>query len=116
MKKSVSKMSFVVLAVLLLVASVIPIALASPANPFRRMANTESGHATWDSDIINIEAVSETGDEIYVAVLDTGLAPNWRDYFPKDRILTNLGKGFIQPLSFEWVEDVLNARTGGPVY
>jgi subtilisin family serine protease len=116
MKKSASKMSFVVLAILLLVASVIPIALASPANPFRRMANTESGHTTWDSDIINIEAVNETGDEIYVAVLDTGLAPNWRDYFPKDRILTKLGKGFIQPLSFEWVEDVLYARTGAPVY
>jgi len=52
---------------------------------------------TWDSDMINIEGVSETGAGVYVAVLDTGLAPNWRDYFPKERIATELGIGFYEP-------------------
>jgi subtilisin family serine protease len=56
---------------------------------------------TWDADMINIEAVEQTGDGVYVAVLDTGLVPNWRDYFPEDRVATQLGTGFVQPVSFK---------------
>ena len=55
---------------------------------------------TWDADMINIEDVSETGAGVYVAVLDTGLVPNWRDYFEPDRIATNLGTGFEQSIAF----------------
>jgi subtilisin family serine protease len=54
-------------------------------------------YPTWDLDMINIESGSETGAGVYVAVLDTGLAPNWRDYFPKERIATKLGIGFYEP-------------------
>lgn len=53
--------------------------------------------STWDSDMIDVEkALAEgyTGKGVYIAVLDTGLVPNWRDYFPEERIATQLGKGF----------------------
>jgi subtilisin family serine protease len=61
--------------------------------------------ATWDSDMINVEQVTETGKEVYVAVLDTGLAPNWRDYFDKDQVNVKLGTGFYQPISFKAHQD-----------
>ena len=42
------------------------------------------------------EDIGFTGKGIYVAVLDTGLVANWRDYFPEERIATKLGKGFVE--------------------
>jgi subtilisin family serine protease len=64
-----------------------------------------NGINTWDLDIMNVtefvptmfppnRVVTETGDGVYVAVLDTGLVHNWRDYFPEDRIATDLAKAF----------------------
>ncbi len=70
-------------------------------NVFRGVASTAGGYATWDSDLINIEAVTQTGAGVYVAVLDTGLVPNWRDYFPEARVATELGAGFHQPVTFK---------------
>src|SRR4030095_8235315 len=64
------------------------------------MTTTEGGYHTWDSDLINIEGLSQTGHGVYVAVLDTGLVPNWRDYFPEARVATELGTGFDQPVTF----------------
>lgn len=55
-------------------------------------------HTTWNADMVNRELVTETGDGVYIAVLDTGLAPNWRDFFPRTSIATQLGKGFFQPI------------------
>ncbi len=52
--------------------------------------------STWDADIINSPNTGYTGAGVYVAVLDTGLVPNWRDYFPVERIATQLGKGFVE--------------------
>jgi subtilisin family serine protease len=52
---------------------------------------------TWDLDMVNIEGVEETGDGVYIAVLDTGLVPYWRDYFPEDRVAAKLGTGFYEP-------------------
>jgi hypothetical protein len=49
------------------------------------------------------------GKGFYVAVLDTGLVPNWRDYFPANRIATKLGKGFYEPIH-------VNPKTGELVY
>jgi len=57
--------------------------------------------STWDADMINVEAVRETGAGVYVAVLDTGLVPYWRDYFPPERIATHLGTGFDQSVTFK---------------
>jgi subtilisin family serine protease len=69
-------------------------------NVFKGSTSTASGFSTWDSDLINIESVSQTGAGVYVAVLDTGLVPNWRDYFPQARIAENLGTGFDQSVVF----------------
>jgi subtilisin family serine protease len=65
-------------------------------------------HTTWNADMVNTELVTETGDGVYIAVLDTGLAPNWRDFFPRKSIATKLGKGFYQPIH-------IDPRTGDPV-
>jgi subtilisin family serine protease len=84
-----------VLAIGAILALLLPIAaFAAPPVPL-------DVYQTWDSDMINIEEVEPTGAGVYVAVLDTGLVPNWRDYFPVERIATELGTGFYQPVSFK---------------
>jgi subtilisin family serine protease len=54
------------------------------------------GRLAWDLDIIDVEKTEYDGEGIYVAVLDTGLVANWRDYFPKERIATEYGIGFSE--------------------
>ena len=78
---------------------------ASAGNPFNNVTSTKDGYSTWDLDLINIEGVTETGANVYVAVLDTGLAPNWKDYFPKERVNTSLGTGFDQNVAFTVSKD-----------
>jgi subtilisin family serine protease len=75
-------------------------------NTFSNLTSTAGGYHTWDSDLINIESVPQTGKGVYVAVLDTGMVPNWRDYFPDARVATNLGAGFYQSVSFKAKKDV----------
>lgn len=75
-----------------------PIAWAG--NDFASATSTAAGYSTWDADLINLERVTQTGRGVYVAVLDTGLAPNWRDYFPRARIAEKLGTGFEQSVTF----------------
>jgi subtilisin family serine protease len=70
-------------------------------NVFRNTTSTAGGYNTWHSDAIDVENVSQTGHGVYVAVLDTGLAPNYRDYFPAARIAAHLGTGFYQNMSFK---------------
>jgi len=53
---------------------------------------------TWDADMINSDITGYSGKGVYVAVLDTGLAPNWKDYFPAKNIATDLGKGFKEDI------------------
>ena len=57
--------------------------------------------STWDADMINSPDAGKTGAGVYVAVLDTGLVPNWRNYFPTDRIATQLGKGFMEEVTVD---------------
>ena len=59
---------------------------------------------------------SANGRSVYVAVLDTGLVPNWRDYFPEARVATELGTGFDQPVSFKAKKDEcgLGVEVGQP--
>jgi subtilisin family serine protease len=45
-------------------------------------------------DLVNKELVTNDGNGVYVAVLDTGLIPEWSFFFPQAKIATNLGKGF----------------------
>jgi len=82
-------------------AGALTIGSAVAGNLFGGLPSTADGYGTWDSDLINIEAVSQTGAGVYVAVLDTGLVPNWRDYFPGVRVATELGTGFVQPVTFK---------------
>jgi len=102
----VKRVGFVTVILIAILAMTFSAAFAGD-NPFRDETSTASGYPTWDSDMINIEAVSETGADVYVAVLDTGLVPNWRDYFPVERIATKLGTGFDQAVTFK-------ARTDDP--
>ena len=86
------------------VVAVAALALAPAAfagNTFSRSTSTAGGNETWDSDQINVEAVSETGAGVYVAVLDTGLVSNWKDYFPRDCVAEELGTGFYQSVNFK---------------
>lgn len=63
---------------------------------------TTSGLNTWDLDAVNVtnrqagsdrtEAFDGTG--VYVAILDTGLLPTWRSYFPDERIAEEYAKSF----------------------
>jgi subtilisin family serine protease len=81
----------------LAVAALIAIAPSTLAgNPFSRSTTTEGGNETWDSDQIDVENASETGAGVYVAILDTGLVSNWKDYFPDARVAQELGIGFHQ--------------------
>jgi subtilisin family serine protease len=57
--------------------------LALPGKPF------------W-LDLINAENNTEfTGKDVWVAVLDAGFFPNWRDYFDESSILTDYATAFI---------------------
>ena len=57
--------------------------------------------STWDTDMIDSDITGYTGKGVYVAVLDTGLAPNWKDYFPVKSIATDLGKGFKEEIKWD---------------
>ena len=76
------------------------VAGSAAAHEFSGLTTTAGGYETWDSDQINVEKVSETGKGVYVAVLDTGMVPNYKDYFPAARVRTDLGTGFDQPVNF----------------
>jgi hypothetical protein len=88
-------------AVILAIALGFGASSALAQNEFRGVTSTEDGYSTFDADMINVERVVQTGAGVYVAVLDTGLAPNWKDYFPEARIATQLGKGFVQSVTFK---------------
>ena len=94
------RFGFIVLAALLVGAVTIS-PVDAGGSVFKDLTSTVDGYATWDSDIINIEEVSQTGKGVYVAVLDTGMVPYWTDYFPKVRVATKLGIGFEQPVTFK---------------
>ncbi len=83
-----------------LIATIAVTAPTAAGNPFAGATTTADGYHTYDSDQINIEGLAQTGAGVYVAVLDTGLVPNWTDYFPRSRVATGLGTGFYQSLTF----------------
>ncbi len=93
------RLLFIALSVIAVTAMTFSVAAAG--NPFGKVTSTVNGYSTWDSDLINVEKVSQTGAGVYVAVLDTGLMPNWADYFPKARVRTDLGTGFDQSVTFK---------------
>lgn len=99
------------LALAALCALPLAVCAQSAQQQFRGVTSTAGGYVTWDLDVINATAISQTGRDVYVAVLDTGLVPNWRDYFPEARIATKLGAGFYQPVSFKAHNDTCAVGT-----
>ncbi len=109
-------MRIVAVLVLLLVAT--GVAYADPPREIADVPSTAGGYGTWATDLLDVERVAETGNGVYVALVDSGLTPNWRDYFPEERIATKLGTGFYQQISFKaFSEDPCNlaAVEFGPV-
>ena len=73
----------------------------SSSAPTGAVADFSGGTSTWDMDIIDVtdsasgtRVVPYDGAGVYVAVVDTGLVNNWRDYFPADRVDTELATAF----------------------
>lgn len=62
------------------------------------------GDVPYNLDMIDVEKVSQTGKDVYIAVLDTGLMYNWANYLPAARIRTDLGKGFSYRVIY-WDEE-----------
>lgn len=72
------------------------------ASPVDAVAATDfaNGLSTWDQDAVNVTnfGVGRTakydGTGVYVAIIDTGLLPSWRQYFPQERIAEEYAKSF----------------------
>jgi subtilisin family serine protease len=73
-----------------------------PPDVMLSLSNFEAGLNTWDLDAVNVTnfstgrtlGASADGAGVYVAILDTGLLPTWRYYFPVQRIATQYAKSF----------------------
>lgn len=67
---------------------------------------------TWNLDLINVPTVHERGLDgsgVYVAVLDTGLEPQWRDYFPEESIDVEHAAAFLGAMATAyWVTGNVN--------
>ena len=88
------------------IALVLATQAVSAGNPFSRSTTTLGGEWTWNADMVDVDrGVTQTGRGVYVAVLDSGLPPNWKDYYPQDRIAEELGVGFVQNVSFKAHQD-----------
>jgi subtilisin family serine protease len=59
-----------------------------------------AGANHWSLDAINVtdfgggRTVPYDGEGVYVAVIDSGLVANWREYFPEERIATQFAAAF----------------------
>ena len=72
--------------------------------PVDAVASTDftTGLSTWDLDAVNVTSgpglnkrvVAETGEGVYVGILDTGLLSSWAQYFPQERIATEYARAF----------------------
>ncbi len=82
----------------------------SPAvtvNPLSEsLPSTCVSHGTllsWNLDMINVPTVHEEygldGTGVYIAVLDTGLEPQWRNYFPAEKIDEKHAAAFLGAMS-----------------
>jgi subtilisin family serine protease len=85
--------------------------LGEPTNFADYPEDFSSGTVPWSLDLIDVEPnrVSYDGEGIYIAVLDTGLVANWKDYFPEERIATEYGVGFYEQV-------ILDKKTNEYVY
>jgi subtilisin family serine protease len=76
-----------------------------PPGPTVQLTDFTTGLSTWDLDAVDVtqrttprsgneRTASKDGAGVYVAILDTGLLPTWRSYFPDERIATQYAKSF----------------------
>jgi subtilisin family serine protease len=91
--------------------------------------NFTAGLSTWDQDAVNVtnrtapgvtpafNGRTETfnGSGVFVAILDTGLLPTWRQYFPQERVAEEFAAAFgggggergnVPELPNKWEDDV----------
>jgi subtilisin family serine protease len=78
---------------------------------------------TWNLDMINVPTVHEfyglDGSGVYIAVLDTGLEPQWKSYFPVDKIDAQHAAAFLgamataYPLNENYNKNAWEADTNG---
>ena len=71
--------------------------------PGQTFTDFVGGMVAFDQDMIDIDQLAHPNNKWYgrgvvVAVLDTGLLPIWNYFFPRNRIVTELGIGFVQDL------------------
>ncbi|HKQ74509.1 MAG TPA: S8/S53 family peptidase [Blastocatellia bacterium] len=86
------------------VVSAIPdkTAAIAPRNAARFVQPISGGRSTFNQDAINIadlgvgRVVSEDGDGVYVALIDTGLVPAWRSHLPKQRVNIGYARAFSE--------------------
>jgi hypothetical protein len=57
------------------------------------------------ADMVDAEGLDYDGEDVYVAVLDTGLRANWETYFAEDQIATEYGIGFSHDIWWDEEED-----------
>jgi len=68
---------------------------------------------TWNLDMINVPTAHDSGfngSGVYIAVLDTGLEPQWRDYFDEESIVAEYAAAFLgaQAAAYGITNEVLN--------
>jgi subtilisin family serine protease len=111
----------VIALVTILATSIFPMSVAEPSLPTSERINIDYGvnpvkaecFSPWDEwcelpegtvpfnvDMVDAEKVCNEGEDIYVAVLDTGLLSNYLDFFPEDMvdIKEEWGIGFTHDL------------------
>jgi subtilisin family serine protease len=94
------------------------------ARPIDAVAASDfaSGRFAWDQDAVDVgnvgrlgRTVTFDGTGVYVAILDTGLLPTWRQYFPQQRIATQFAiafggggqdRGNVSEQPNKWEDDV----------
>jgi|Deesub1362A_J573_1020465.scaffolds.fasta_scaffold03047_6 subtilisin family serine protease len=64
-------------------------------------------------DMVDADLVPNEGEGVYIAVLDTGLLPEWPFFFSQANIRDDLGIGFRVDI---WWDDSLGTFVRGPLY